>query len=598
MAHEVLAAVTKDERETILNRLNEYVSYQTREFDDYFSIWAEQKKELFKIFGNRLILSKPVEIRVTPEILARSYVESQEFNELKCQIMNIFRELKKYNPDIFFKEAKGISYYHLFDYKNLAENIYNGPELWLSFSDGKIIKVRKGAKLMKTLAKIVAKINWKPLNDTFETFRLKHSMISNTKTLKGDLCLSIHPLDFMTLSDNSYNWSSCMNWLDGEYRIGTVEMLNSSNVVVGYLRGQEDESIEDLVLAKAYAKKWRSLFIVSDEVITNVKGYPYQSEVLSRLCVDWLKSLSKNEYSNDEIIVTSEKDNKTGENSIKHYINFDTNYMYNDMGLAKNFSYFKRPLSTYHYFDDYLNYSGPTQCFGCNCRYGEFSEPSSLICDNCSEADYIYCDWCEERIPIDSEYYFDDDESTPLCYDCYMEAAIDPVSRDIIFNAPHKAEIDLNIVLGDATEKELAALGYVSDEEIKERGWSDSFSFTKIINNPEERNMAKVHIFFENEHNWEAALEENRLFDSSKIYEARGRYCLPISALTDEGFFFATGYDNYKHGINYDYSARLPMMECYSTYSKKEQWDRYKMVLREPESFTLKELMGDDKDTF
>ena len=37
--------------------------------------------------------------------------------------------------------------------------------------------------------------------------------------VKGTLCFSVHPLDFLSLSENTYNWRSCHS-LDGEYRAG------------------------------------------------------------------------------------------------------------------------------------------------------------------------------------------------------------------------------------------------------------------------------------------------------------------------------------------------------------------------------------------
>lgn len=508
-----------------------------------------------------------------------------------------FRVLKKQHKFTFSKEVTG-NYYHLLDVKSLAKNIYQGPEMWLTFPDGKIIKVREGAKLIKTLAKIVKQINWKPLTETFEVFRLKHSMIGNTKTLKGDLCLSIHPLDYMTLSDNTYNWSSCMSWVHGEYRIGTIEMLNSPYVVVGYLRGQEDKCFDNPILAKAYAKKWRSLFIVSEEVITNVKGYPYQSEILNRLCVNWLKELSGNKYSNKEIIVTPAQDEKIKNNAITRHINFDTNLMYNDMGLVKNFSYFKKPIFEYERWKDYFDYSGPTQCFRCNSCNGEFSQPEVLICDDCYEIDYIYCDWCGEKVARDSEYYFDNGYDRPLCYHCYTQAAIDPIDKDIIFNASVRSEVDLHIVLGDASPKELAALGYMSDEDLNEWGWSNRFSLATILKNPEQRNIARLHLFFGNEASWEKAQETNCLFDSSKIYIDRGRYCIPVSALTNDGFFFATDEDNHNHGSDYNPIERLPILDYVFGNSISERWNRYKKVVENPDNFTLEELLERNKTGF
>lgn len=73
-------------------------------------------------------------------------------------------------------------------------------------------------------------------DDEFEEFRICQSMCTNTTALEGKLCLSIHPLDYMTMSDNACDWSSCMSWQeDGCYRMGTVEMMNSPCVIVAYL---------------------------------------------------------------------------------------------------------------------------------------------------------------------------------------------------------------------------------------------------------------------------------------------------------------------------------------------------------------------------
>ena len=71
--------------------------------------------------------------------------------------------------------------------------------------------------------------------DEWEEIRLAHSQIFNTNKMTGTLCLSIHPLDYATASDNDNGWSSCMSWRDdGCYRMGTVEMMNSPMVICAY----------------------------------------------------------------------------------------------------------------------------------------------------------------------------------------------------------------------------------------------------------------------------------------------------------------------------------------------------------------------------
>ena len=52
--------------------------------------------------------------------------------------------------------------------------------------------------------------------DGCEEFRIKHSQILNQKELVGNINLSIHPMDFWTLSDNDCGWSSCMSWMEND----------------------------------------------------------------------------------------------------------------------------------------------------------------------------------------------------------------------------------------------------------------------------------------------------------------------------------------------------------------------------------------------
>ena len=47
-----------------------------------------------------------------------------------------------------------------------------------------------------------------------DTFQTKMSMILQENCVSGRLCISVHPLDFISSSENTYNWRSC-HALDG-----------------------------------------------------------------------------------------------------------------------------------------------------------------------------------------------------------------------------------------------------------------------------------------------------------------------------------------------------------------------------------------------
>ena len=125
--------------------------------------------------------------------------------------------------------------------------------------------------------------------------------------MDGELCLSIHPMDYMTMSDNDNNWQSCMNWMNnGDYRLGTVECMNSPYVLVAYLHNPNHSM--SIGPYEWNSKHWRELFIIHPEMISEVKGYCFQDENLTNTILMWIKELAHNnldwDYDNDEINVT------------------------------------------------------------------------------------------------------------------------------------------------------------------------------------------------------------------------------------------------------------------------------------------------------
>ena len=129
--------------------------------------------------------------------------------------------------------------------------------------------------------------------EEYEAFRIWHSMLFNSAKMTGNLCLSIHPLDYITMSENDEGWSSCMNWHDeGCYRRGTIEMMNSKYVLVAYVKSENNE----IYMGNDNhwnSKKWRSLFYLDKDIITSIKGYPYQHPALVKVIIEKLEELAE-----------------------------------------------------------------------------------------------------------------------------------------------------------------------------------------------------------------------------------------------------------------------------------------------------------------
>lgn len=260
----------------------------------------------------------------------------------------------------------------------------------------------------------------------FDDFRIAISQFTNQRSLEGNLQLSIHPLDYMTMSMNGCNWRSCMSWENGEFRMGTVEMMNSPMVVEAYVASSDKWCIPDSTYEWSN-KKWRELFIVCDECIASIKGYPYCHNPLEKEIIKWIADLAKENlgvtYITDNLITkqwSSDICNQLG-------LLFETNLMYNDFGcrpegsphtIALNRNYIKNEEPRR------IVYSGATECMICgrveylSTVYNPemlFTVEADLHCPIC--AGLYHCENCHRWV---YDLY-----STPnnehLCNRCYCD---------------------------------------------------------------------------------------------------------------------------------------------------------------------------------
>lgn len=249
--------------------------------------WDTQKsKNLQKLFGDKLILNRPYTYAIAEDGVMREIEEAIDDNG------EIYQEFKRWVRNTLCSSRLDLDYDIItnicscFDIETLAANAYAGNNFKMTFSDGEVWKVSTGMKPMKILHKIVVKFGGEYQEELYENFRNWHSRLLNQSYLDGTLSLSIHPLDFMTMSDNGGSWSSCMRWASsedggpGDYRMGTVECMNSPYIIVAYLHNpnKKYDFWQNWRNDEVYSwnkKKWRELFIVQDGIISEIKGYPF-----------------------------------------------------------------------------------------------------------------------------------------------------------------------------------------------------------------------------------------------------------------------------------------------------------------------------------
>ena len=397
--------------------------------------WDRRKSEyLYKLFGDELIISKKIayvksyeELQDELSAMMQSYSSYGRAGRNGYEFSSTWGDYLYRNRNLFTADQLD-GLHRLFSDDCLISNIYDGHTFEVETPSGKPFKVNRGCKVGKTLGKLATIFDL----PGYEDFRICHSQILNQKDLGGVLSLSIHPMDYMTMSDNAYDWESCMSWTrEGGYRQGTVEMMNSRSVIVAYLSGDVNFEIDRD--HQWNSKKWRQLFVVDHNVIAGVKDYPYHNENLGKEVINWLKELVEEKigWTYQDVKAVSFDGSKIHLDYLPaekndFFLEFETGSMYNDFGcLDSHWMCFADDICVdeirgqHTEEDDRWNrvwlpvaYSGSSECIICGELDPCFEDESCLACDECQ--DRSRCDCCGE---VHSETY--EVDGMHLCEYCW-----------------------------------------------------------------------------------------------------------------------------------------------------------------------------------
>jgi hypothetical protein len=429
--------ISENEKEMIRSYIENYAEGGAgAPVDVILKPWEENKSEyLVKMFPESLILEKEISYEKGEDELYESIYDDLLENWSDTKIRDFVRGWKStfcpsngwhYNDNEEERTINDMKWevYKLLNSDMLYSGRWNRDTVEINLPEmEKPIKIQHNAHIMKYIRKFaeIYKI------ENFEEFRIKHSQILNQKTLKGKLCVSIHPLDFMTMSDNTCGWSSCMSWEEsGCYRRGTVEMMNSPCVVVAYLCSKDSLKIGG---QEWNSKKWRELYVVHPNGIFNIKSYPYYNEELTKITLSWLKELA------NAAGIGNYRDEMGSFNADREFhvdgIEYDceirprTDAMYNDFHDNKeSFLYLSKDYEggTWR-----ICYSGPSECMTCGSINVDFDSEENLSCNCChSEYDH-YCYECGCGVDEDDGYYVDGNWYCSSCVDecCYCDNITD-----------------------------------------------------------------------------------------------------------------------------------------------------------------------------
>ena len=476
------------------NYINLYSNSNTdcKNIDDVLREWAASKRTLYHTLGDKFIVEFPIEYsRPISDISDDCWKETaypSKFSTFLHDLMSEFKCTTSYTNNIFN--------HIIVNADNMATNTIN-IETPISVQHKltqKTIVIQPGAKYFRTLHHLVKECGGK-YDNIFEEFRIRISQITNQRSLKGTMCISIHPMDFITMSDNGYGWDSCMRWIDGDgdYRMGTVEMMNSPIVVCAYLKGSEPFNFgwnKNDEFTTWNNKKWRELFIVTPELITEIKSYPYDNEEFTKAVMDTLLALSKENNDNEydtEVYWTY----ATSMNSRGMRLQFGTyeNGMYNDFGCYRNnkghlMHYNSQIMENITDCNNYcITYSGAKTCMICGAYIDDYdADPKEVVCEKHGYYTHGTCGCCGRRLVSDNIFY-SDWTGQEYCEECYYDNFI---VDDII---------DEDIPVSSAVEFFLIDSSLLSDEEGVEEWHKKVSAYTSTVETmTDEFGIAPYHL--------------------------------------------------------------------------------------------------------
>lgn len=455
MSKKPLEALTELDRKRIFNFVCSYGCPEEYFIgvEKYLFHWNKNNNKLFHALGDNLIVSVPF-----------TYEKSEWEFRMDCErklIRHPFYRTLNYYIRNELPSIKGLSNWDIHDafmsLKNITKNDFTLSFKIPNKKTGKILQIQKGMKLIRVINKLFESdpegfasvyYNYVFVSDecrkhdevtpeeVAEIDKLRqdfvncHSVILNDKMIKSTLSISIHPLDFMTMSDNGNDWESCMSWINnGCYHQGTVEMMNSNCVLCCYLHNEEkpwcfkdredgDESEEDKTeIEKASEdwfwnnKKYRQLVYVTKDIVVMGKPYPFCNNEISKKILDevkklftdnlnWEYSFGPEEYKDMKWINGARSMDRAKEfarqhETVKHNLIIETKAMYNDLVRDSYQSYWcyrNKVAGT-----KVITASGPATCLCCSGSVTEYQDDWDYF-DRYNHTDEVICRSCRAKI--------------------------------------------------------------------------------------------------------------------------------------------------------------------------------------------------------
>ncbi len=383
--------------------------------DKIFEDWKQNKQYFIDKFDGKLIWQSPTKVNF-PLSKEESDAKISDFVNAEVVYRHSNFELARF----INTERDGF-------FDNVVVNEYQTPE-------GEVVP--KGMKLVRAFKYFVED----PV--VLDSLQTKASLLIQDNKVEGYFCISVHPLDFLSASENQYRWHSC-HALDGEYRSGNLSYLCDTNTVMCYLKGDDEAKLPNFPPTLPWNnKKWRMWLYLADEHNGLYAGRQYPFTITDILpyvkqCFFSLLNFSVDKWTNwhNEVIDS-------------YHFKDDNEEVYFPSPLVpmgKGFIPKKELITDSNslHFNDLLNSSFYTPYYSWRkttkvpvhftlgghpicplCGENEITYTDVMACNNCASDysdEYSCCDLCGSRHHNDDMYWVGDDH---ICARCFQREAV------------------------------------------------------------------------------------------------------------------------------------------------------------------------------
>lgn len=222
---------------------------------DYIKNWQTNKQHFIDAFnGTIYTYSTPIECEMDDEhkqIAIDNFIDA-----LPATIKSLDNLTFGFSTLCDFIRLQGLN-----ATKNIVSTAFECP-------DG--TKIPVGMKLLRAFKYFIKD------KDILTDVQDKMNLIISQCKLTGYLHLSVDPLDYLSVSENSFGWRSCHS-LDGDYAAGNIDYMMDKATVVCYLDdGTTDHTIHNFPADIHWNdKKWRMLLFISPDYCTIAAGRQY-----------------------------------------------------------------------------------------------------------------------------------------------------------------------------------------------------------------------------------------------------------------------------------------------------------------------------------